>query len=350
MPIESQDYGTLPDGRTARLFTLTNANGLRARITNYGGIVVSLEVPDRKGKPADIVLGKDDLQAYLDGHPNFGCITGRVAGRIGAGAFEIDGKPYQLPLNQPPNCLHGGPEGYDKILWDAEVIEDDGVDKLRLRTTDPDGKNGFPGTVDCLVTYALLDDNSLAITYRAETDQTTPFNITNHSYFNLRGSGAGDVLGHVVRIFSDSVGAVDEDSTLTGRREPVRKGYNDYREPVALRDQAPLEVGNADIHFFLEGGRSSIPKPAAIVREPESGRVMEVFTTEPGVQFYAALSLGEEEEEIGKNGVRHQPYDALCLETQDYPDSINFPDMGGAVLRPGDPFRSATIYRFKVED
>ncbi|MFP4070155.1 MAG: aldose epimerase family protein [Opitutales bacterium] len=348
MSISSQEFGTLPDGQRASLFTLENKNGLRAAITNYGGIIVALHVPDRHGDLADVVLGKDDLQGYLDGHPYFGSITGRVAGRIRKGRFELDGELHQLPLNQPPSCLHGGDEGFDKMLWDAEII-DDGVKKLRLKYTDPEGHNHFPGTVDCTVTYALLDDNSLEIKYHATTDKATPFNLTNHSYFNLRGCGNGDVLGHSVQIFAETTAVVDEDSTLVGCREPVREDYNDFRKPVTLGELDTLEVGNADIHFFLEGGRTHLPKPAAVVREPESGRVMEVFTTEPGLQFYAGLFLDEEGPEPGKNGVLHKACDALCLETQDYPDSVNFPHMGGAILRPDEAFKSTTIYRFSSQ-
>jgi len=349
MRITSQPYGTLPDGRAVRLFTLTNANGLRAEVTNYGGILVSLHVPDRGGELGDVVLGKDSLDGYLAGHPCFGSICGRVAGRISDARFEIDGKTYPLEPtpNQNGNTLHGGPEGYHRMLWDAKIIDDSGVEKLELSLVDPDGHNGFPGTVECTVTYALLDDDSLQIHYEARTDHTTPLNLTNHSYFNLK--GRGDVLGHSVQIFADSVAATDEGSTLIGRRDPVSEGYNDYREPVVLGSLAKLDAGNADIHFFLNEGRTAEPKPAAVVKEPASGRVMEVLTTEPGVQFYAGLSIADEGSEIGKNGVSHKPCDGLCLETQDYANSVNHPDMGGAVLRPGETFKSTTIFRFSTE-
>lgn len=348
MSITSKPYGKLPDGSDVELYTLTNANGLRAEVTNYGGILVALHVPDREGTLGDVVLGKDALDGYLAGHPCFGAICGRVAGRISGARFEIDGTSYKLEANDNGNSLHSGPEGFHTMLWDAAVIEDFGVEKLRLRLTDPDGHNGFPGTVRCTVTYALLDDDSLQIHYEATTDQSTPFNPTNHSYFNLRGSG--DVLDHSLRIFADSVATVDANSTLIGRRDPVVPGYNDYREPVRLRDREKLEVGNADIHFFLDEGRTTLPKPAATVTEPTTGRVMEVLTTEPGVQFYAGLSLAEEGPEPGKNGVSHQPLDGLCLETQDYANSVNHPELGGAVLCPGETFKSTTLFRFSVAE
>ena len=346
MTITSKPYGSLPCGRTASLYTLKNSNGLTAQITNYGGIIVSLEIPDRKGHTADILLGKDSLQGYVDGHPHFACITGRVAGRIGGASFELEGQTYQLEANNGPNALHGGSQGFHQILWDAEMVEQDGTSKLKLSTTEPDGSNGFPGTVNCQVTYALLDDNSLEISYSASTDRATPFNITNHAYFNLAGEGSGDVLDHEVQIFSSAIAAVDENSTLIGVREAVRAGFNDYRTPVRLSSLEELVVSNADIHFFLEGGRTQAPRLAATVKEPASGRVMEVLTTEPGVQFYAGLCLGGEP---GKNGHRYADCDGLCFETQDYADTIHFPDMGAAVLQAGEHFTSTTIYRFSIE-
>jgi aldose 1-epimerase len=348
MSITKSSYGTLPTGEAVSLFTLKNKNGLSATITNYGGIIVSLNVPDREGNFSDIVLGKDSLKDYLAGHPNFGCITGRVAGRISYGKFELEGQSYQLAITQAPNCLHGGEIGYDKLLWNAEVVNAEGIEKLRLSVIDPEGSNLFPGTVKCSVTYALLDDNTLEISYQATTDKSTPFNPTNHSYFNLKGSKNGDVLGHSMQIFADSVATVDENSTLIGRRDPVIAGHNDYRKPVVLKDLPKLVVDNADIHFFVDGGRTAEPKPAAVVKEPETGRVMEVLTTEPGVQFYAGLCLSDDAPEVGKNGTIYGPCSGFCLETQDYPDSVNFPEMGGAILKSGDTYRSTTLYRFSV--
>ncbi len=344
MSIQKTDFGTLSSGENVDLYVLTNSNGLSAKITNYGGIIVELNVPDRDGKLADILLGKDSLDDYLAGHPYFACITGRVAGRIAGASFELEGATYPLLANNGPNNLHGGPEGFDTILWDASIVVVDGIEKLRLSTTDPDGNNGFPGTIECSVTYALLEDDSLEITYEATTTKTTPFNITNHAYFNLRGQGNGDVLDHQFQIFADTVASVDEDSTLIGRRDPVTAGFNDFRQPVRLGDQGELVIGNADIHFFVDGGRTEQPKPAATVYEPESGRVMEVLSTEPGVQFYAGLFL----DEPGKGGVTYSKSTGFCLETQDYADSVHFPDMGGAILRPGDTFKSTTHFKFST--
>lgn len=346
MSITPELYGTLPDGREVQRFTLENANGLKACVMTFGATLTELHTPDREGSFADVVLGKDSLEAYVAGHPCFGSTCGRVAGRIGGASFEIDGKTYPLVANNGPNCLHGGDEGFNLLLWEASIIEEKGIEKLRLTLSDPDGHNGFLGTLESIVTYALLDDDSLEIQYEAHTDQTTPLNLTNHSYFNL--SGTGSVLEHELQIFADSVASVDESCTLLGRRDPVVSGYNDYREAVRLGSRK-LEVGNADIHFFVDGGRTADPKPAARVVDPKSGRIMEVLTTEPGVQFYAGLSLSGGGPDSGKGGVIHQPCDGLCLETQDYADSINFPEMGGAILKAGETFKSTTLFRFSAE-
>ncbi|MGJ8638443.1 MAG: aldose epimerase family protein [Opitutaceae bacterium] len=349
MSIASLAFGTLPSGETVDLFTLKNKNGLSATITNYGGIIVSLNVPDRDGTFADVILGKDSLDSYLAGHPHFACITGRVAGRIAEARFEIDGERYRLVANNNGNCLHGGLKGFDKILWDASIVEQNGIEKLRLSTTDPDGSNGFPGTVDVVVTYALLDDDSLEITYQATTDKTTPLNLTNHAYFNLGGHDNGDVLQHSVQIFGDSVATTDQNATLIGRRDALVDGYNDYRKPVVLKDLDVLDAGNADIHFFLPDGRTETPKLAATVVDTVSGRKLEVLTTEPGVQFYAGLSLSVDAPEIGKNGAIYAPANGFCLETQDYANSINHPDVGNAILKAGDTYASTTLFKFSAE-
>jgi len=349
MSITSQSYGTLPDGREVRLYTLTNSNGLSVEVMDYGAILVSLFVPDNKGNMGDVVLGKDSLKDYLAGHPYFGSTCGRVAGRIGGARFDIGEKTYQLEPTegQYGNSLHGGPEGFNSRLWNAQVINDDGVEKLKLSITDPDGHNGYPGTLNCSVTYAMLEDDSLQIEYEATCDQISPFNPTNHSYFNLR--GGGDVLAHSIQIFADSVAITDEHSTLIGRRDPVQSGYNDFQKPVCLGNLDKLDAGNADIYYFLNQGRTATPKIAAIVSEPTSRRVMQVLTTEPGVQFYAGLFLSADGPDIGKGGVRHERNHAFCLETQDYADSINYPEMGNAIIRPGEAYNSTTMFRFSTD-
>lgn len=346
MSIQTQAFGNLPSGEAVELFTLRNENGLYATITNYGGIIVALSVPDKNGNFADVMLGKDSLDDYLSGHPHFACITGRVAGRIANAQFTVDSENYHLVANNNGNCLHGGLKGFDKILWQANIINDHGIEKLRLSTTDPDGSNGFPGNIDVTVTYSLLDNNTLEITYLANSDKTTPLNLTNHAYINLGGHDSGDVLNHSVEILSDSVATTDQNATLLGRRDAVKQGYNDFRQPVVLKELDVLDSGNADIHYFLNEGRTKLPKLAAIVVDTQSGRKLEVLTTEPGVQFYAGLSLSEDGPEIGKNGAVYPPVSGFCMETQDYANSINHPDMGDAVLKAGDTYTSTTLFRF----
>ena len=343
MAIETSDYGSLKGGTKAKLFTLSNSNGLCAKISNYGGIITELHVPDRAGILADIALGKDSLDDYIDGHPYFGCITGRVAGRISGANFKLDGASYSLINNDGPNCLHGGQVGYDKVLWNASIIDCDGIKKLLLSFSDLDGNNGFPGRIDCTVTYALLADNSLEITYNAVTTKSTPFNITNHSYFNLCGAGNGDILGHQIQIFASSVASTDANGTLLGRFDEVVDGYNDFRQPVTLSERE-LDAGNADIHYCLDAGRSQCIQQAAHVYEPQSGRQMDVYTTQPGVQFYAGLVL----DDSGKNGIHYKKNWGFALETQDYADSVNYPQMGGAMLHPGNAFQSKTLYKFSA--
>ena len=349
MSIKASEFGKMPDGTAVSCHTLSNKHGVTAEILSLGGIVRALRVPDRNGRFADVVLGKDTLDEYLAGHPHFGCITGRTAGRITGATFSIDGERYTVDANEGANCLHGGGESFAKMVWTASVVEDSGVEKLRLSLRDPDGHNGFPGNVDCAVTYALYDDNTFEIHYAATTDQPTPLNLTNHSYFNLAGAGSRDVLGHEVTVFADAIAPSREDQSLTGEKAPVRAGHNDFRKPVRLADLAALDTANADTHYFLPEGRTPHPKQAAAARDPESGRRMEVFTTEPGVQFYAGLLLEKNGPVSGKDGASYRRCHGLCFETQDYPDAVNHPDLGDAVLRPGETRTSTTLFRFKTD-
>jgi len=339
-------YGTLPSGEQVDLFTLTNKQGMTVEIINYGGIITKILAPDREGQFADIVLGKPDLAGYVAGHPYFGAIVGRVAGRISYGRFSLEGKDYQLAVNDEPNHLHGGDVGFDKKLWQAEIIEDPKQPKLRLTATSPEGEEGYPGEVCLEVVYWLDEDNGLHIRYQAETDKTTPFNITNHSYFNLKGQGVGKITDHSVQVLGDQVATTDDELTLNGQRVPVQAGFNDYREPVLLSTREKLEPGNADIFYFMPDGRVDKPRLVARVSEASTGRVLETYTTEPGVQFYAGISLSVKGPDTGKAGQVHGLHEGFCLETQDYPDSVNYPDMGNAILRPGQRYSSETIYRF----
>ena len=350
MQISKQNYGTLKDGRDVHIFTLVNQQKQKVQITNYGGIIVSFEVLDNEGQFTDIVLGKASLSDYEKGHPCFGALTGRVAGRISNAQFEIDGESYQLDANNGPNCLHGGIDGWHLQLWDANIIYENGIEKLHLSYTDPDGQNNFPGTVSAEVTYALLENNALEITYRAYTDQATPFNPTNHCYFNLAGesTGASTLLDHIVQIDATATAKTSDDMTLVGEKSELIEKLNDLRNPIRIGDLSELSSKNADSHYFLKGGRTQLPRHVATISHPQSKRVFKLWTTEPGVQFYTATNLSTEGPDIGKDHKAYETFGAFCLETQDYPDSIHYPSMGSAILRPGSNFYSRTLFQIET--
>lgn len=353
MKISKNKYGTLKDGRDIFIFTLVNKHKLKTEIINYGGIIVSLSVPNKEANLTDIVLGKASLAEYEKGHPYFGSLTGRVAGRIGNAKFEIDGQTYKLEANNGPNCLHGGIDGWHLQVWDANIICEDGMEKLHLSYTDPDGHNNFPGTIFAEVTYALLDNNALEITYRANTDKATPFNPTNHCYFNLAGesSGARTLLDHTVQIDANAIAKTNEDMTLVGKKANLIEGFNDLRKTVRIGDLSELSYKNVDSHYFLNGGRTQVPRHVATVSHPTSKRILKLWTTEPGVQFYAAINLSTDILDLGKNHKAYETKGAFCLETQDYPDSINCPSMGSAILRPKSNFYSRTLFQIEhLED
>lgn len=345
--ITSEVWGKTAAGEEVRLFTLKNASGMEARITNYGGIIVSLTAPDRDGQWADVVLGFDTLEPYLGRHPHFGCITGRYANRIGGASFVIDGVEHQVTANSGKNHIHGGPQGFDKKVWKAVV--DEAKNALVLSHASPDGTEGFPGTLDCAVIYSLGEDNALKIEYRATTDRPTVVNLTNHSYFNLGGEGSGDILGHEMRIFAESFTPTDDSLITTGEIASVLGTPLDFTQPRAIgerieADFKPLRQGKGyDHNFVLQG---SGLKPAARVREPKSGRVMEVLTTDPGVQLYTANHL---KDVPGKKGHVYAARHGFCLETQKYPDSPNKPQFPSAVLRPGQTYEHTTIFKFSAE-
>ena len=350
MQISKQNYGTLKDGREVNIFNLVNKDQLKAQITNYGGIIVNFKAPNKEGDFTDIVLGKASLAEYEKGHPCFGSLTGRVAGRIGNAQFEIDGEHYQLEANNGPNCLHGGLDGWHLQVWDANIIYDNGIEKLHLSYTDPDGHNNFPGNVTAEVTYALLENNALEITYRAHTDKATPFNPTNHCYFNLAGesTGARTLLDHIVQIDATATAKTTEEMTLVGEKSELIKGFNDLRNPIRIGDLSELNNRNVDSHYFLKGGRTQLPRLVATVSHPQSKRIFKLWTTEPGVQFYTAINLSTEGLDLGKNHKAYETMGAFCLETQDYPDSIHYPSMGSAILRPESNFYSRTLFQIET--
>jgi len=333
-------FGKLPSGRAAGLFTLTNARGLVAKISNYGTILTELRVPDRKGRLDDVVCGFDNLGQYLRGHPYFGCTVGRVANRIAGGKFVLDGKVYSLALNNGPNALHGGIKGFDKVVWRATPLRGATV---RFDYTSADGEEGYPGKLAVTVIMKLTDENALLIDYTATTTKPTPINLTNHSYFNL--AGQGDIKDHRLMIAADFYTPKNPAGVPTGEVRPVKGTPLDFTRPTAVGARfAKLggEPQGYDHNFMLRGDAANSDEPAFCARvvEPKSGRVMEMFTTEPAVQLYTANGLNGSL--VGKGGVPYIRHGALCLEAQHVPNSINIPHFQNTVLRPGETYHQLT--------
>ena len=343
----TEPFGQTPDGRQVDSYTLANARGVRAKIINYGAILVSLEVPDRKGNLADVVLGYDSLGEYLDRGGLFGAVVGRFANRIGGAKFTLDGVKYELAANNRPNHIHGGKTGFAKVLWRlADLKADDDQASVKLSYVSQDGEEGYPGNLACSVTYTLTDENELKITYEAETDKPTVLNLTNHSYFNLAGHGAGDVLGHVLMLSADKYTVFDDALIPTGEIRSVKGTPFDFTKPTPVGTRIGEVGAGYDQNYVLNGGSDS-PALCATVFEPASGRVMEVRTTEPGVQLYTGNWLNATV--TGKAGKVYGKHGGLCLETQHFPDSPNKPDFPSVVLRPGQRFTSVTVFKFSTQ-
>lgn len=348
MKLESKVFGRTPEGTEVRIYTLSNTKGMTVKITEYGAIITELWVPDRNGKPGDVVLGFDNLDRYLKGHPFFGAIAGRVANRIAKGKFTLDGKEYTLAVNNGPNHLHGGLKGFDKKVWKSRPLR--GLSRevaVELTYISPDGEEGYPGTLTAKVTYTLTDDNELRIDYEATTDKPTIVNLTNHSYFNLAESGS--VLDHILMINADRYTAADDTLIPTGELAPVKGTGLDFTQPRRIGDRIADYMSFAkgyDHNFVLNSGGKAMAM-AARVSEPKSGRVMEVWTTEPGVQLYCGNHLDGSLTGVG--GVVYKQHTGFCLETQHFPDSINKPSFPSVVLRPGQTFKSTTAFRFAAK-
>ena len=348
-------FGRLADGKPADLFTLTNARGIEVRLTSYGGIITSLRTPDRSGRFDDIALGYDSLSGYLRDTPYFGAIVGRYGNRIARGRFTIDGTTYRLAINNGPNTLHGGLRGFDKVVWNAEPFRNAGGVGVVLEYTSADMEEGYPGTLRTRVTYTLTDDNRLIVDYLATSDKPTPINLTQHSYWNLAGDGTRDILGHELTIIADSMTPVDSTLIPTGEITPVAGTPFDFRTsmPIGLRiDQRQNTQirygGGYDHNFVLNRGRATPDSllHAARVFEPTTGRTLDVFTTEPGMQFYTGNFL--DGGITGKSGhIYHYRY-GLALETQHYPDSPNHPNFPSTILRPGQQYKTRTVFAFGV--
>ncbi|HEX5109596.1 MAG TPA: aldose epimerase family protein [Vicinamibacterales bacterium] len=343
-------FGKTPDGAAVDVYTLTNANGVEVRAITFGGIITSIRVPDRTGKFDDVALGFGELEPYLRNPPYFGAIIGRYANRIAKGRFVLDGRTYTLAVNNRPNHLHGGIKGFDKVVWKAEPFELANGAGLVFTHVSPDDDEGYPGTLTVKVTYTLNNDNELAFEYEASTDRGTPVNLTQHTYFNLAGEGNGDILGHVLTVHASRMTPVGPDLIPTGIASVAGTPF-DFRAPTAIgarirAGDPQIRNGNGyDHNFVLDRTRQGL-ELAARVEEPTSGRVLEVSTTEPGMQFYTGNFL--DGSLTGKSGRPYAQRTGFALETQHYPDSPNHPEFPTTVLRPGEVYRSKTVYAFKV--
>jgi aldose 1-epimerase len=351
--VQEKVFGKLSDGKSVDLYVLSNKNGMEAAITNFGATLVSLKVPDKSGKLADVVLGYRTPAEYESGTYFFGGTIGRYANRIAKGQFVLDGKTYHLPINDGPNSLHGGTPGFNKRIWTAKDVSNGGAPAVQFTYFSPDGEEGYPGNLNVEVTYTLNDDNSLQIAYTASTDKDTVINLTNHSYFNLNGEGNGDILGHELTLHADRFTPTDATAIPTGELKPVKGTPFDFNQPTAIgarinQDNQQLKFGKGyDHNWVLTAGESSTPQLAAEVYEPNSGRVLTILTTEPGIQFYSGNFLDGTVH--GKSGKPYIRRSALCLETQHFPDSPNHANFPSTVLKAGQTFKSISIYKFTTK-
>lgn len=365
---EEEPFGKVPEiavekevkGKTAKVvlrpkadvtaYTLVNKAGMRVKILTLGGIVAEIHAPDKDGKLADVALGFDSIDGYVAGHPYFGCITGRVANRVGNAAFKLDGKEYKLAANNGKHSLHGGTNGFDKMLWRPEAGVGTTGPWLKLFYVSKDGEEGYPGNLSTTVTYTLTNANELRIDYSATTDKPTPVNLTNHTYFNLAGHASGDVLGHELQLAADRYTPGDASLLPTGKIEPVKGTPFDFTTAAKIGDRIKEAKGDPvgyDLNYVHGEKRVDVPKLVATVTEPKSGRVLEVFTTEPGIQLYTGNFLDGKTK--GKGGAAYNQYGAFCLEAQFFPDSPNKSEFPSIVLKPGEEYRQTTVYKFGVK-
>ena len=348
MDIQKDSFGQTPTGEVVDLYTLTNDRQIVAKIANYGGILTTLLAPDRAGNLDDVVLGFDRLEDYFERNPFFGCLVGRYANRIGGGQFSLNGVGYTLAQNNGSNHLHGGLKGFDKVVWAAESASHSNGVSLRLSYLSVDGEENYPGNLSVTVIYTLTNQNELRLDYTATTDQPTILNLTNHSYFNL--AGTGDILGHEVMLNADHFTPVDETLITTGEIRSVAKTPMDFRQPTPIGTRIDtadeqLQFGGGYDHNWVLNNPDGSLTLAARVTEPESGRVLEVHTTQPGVQFYTGNMLPDLS---GKQGQQYRRRSGFCLETQHFPDSPNKPEFPSVVLNPGDTYAQTTVFKLDV--
>jgi len=349
--VKKEAFGKTPDGVEIDQYILTNANGMTAKIITYGAILTELDVPDRDGKLGDVVLGFDNLKDYLERNPHFGATTGRVANRIAKGKFTLDGKEYTLAVNNGPNSLHGGLKGFDKRVWKAGAKPTPNGTAVELSYVSKDGEEGYPGDLNVTVTYTLTNDNALRIDYTATTDKATPVNLTNHSYFNLAGPKSGDILGHELMIAAERYTPTDDTQIPTGEIKPVKDTPLDFTTPRRIGDRIDQfkssPGGGYDHNFVLNSGGKEEPGFAARVSEPKTGRIMEMYTTEPGVQFYTGNYL--DGKLTGRGGVVYKKHAGFCLEAQHFPDSVHHNNFPSIILKPGETYHQTTIYKFSAK-
>jgi aldose 1-epimerase len=350
MTIEREVFGKTADDREIHLYTLENKRGILARVTDYGAILTHLYLPDRQGVMKDVVLGFDELDGYLKRHPYFGATVGRVANRIAGGRFSLNGKEYTLTRNDGPNHLHGGLKGLDKVVWSATPIQGERGPSLKLSSLSADGDEGYPGNLSLRVIYTLTEAGELGIEMTATTDAPTPVNLAHHSYWNLAGHDAGAVLDHELALMAHHYTKVDEGLIPTGEIAEVLGTPYDFLRPKRIGETLPaggkVGVDGYDINFVLDGPRGEL-RTAAIARDPGSGRVMELLTTEPGVQLYTGNLLDGTLK--GKGGVAYQKHHGFCLETQNFPDAVNQRGFPPVVLAPGETYRHIVVHRFSVQ-
>ncbi len=351
--IETEPYGVLPSGEPVTLYTLTNETGMQVSVIDLGGIIVRLRTPDRDGKLDDVVLGCASLESYLKDSPYFGCITGRYCNRIANGEFTLGGTSYTLAKNNGAHHLHGGTEGFNRKLWKAAPGVKDNAPSVVLSYTSPDGEEGYPGNLTCRVVYTLTNENALRVDYHAVTDKPTVVNLTNHSYFNLAGAAkAQPILDHVLQLHASRFTPTDSEAIPTGEIQPVKGSPLDFTSPTRIGDR--IEAGHEQIRFgkgydhnYVIDGDLGTLRPAARVHEPVTGRVLEIETTDAGIQFYTGNFLDGSFE--GKDGVAYPQRSGFCLEEQKYPDSPNHPAFPSAALQPGETYSKTTVYKFSAE-
>lgn len=353
MKIEHQPFGKTEDGSAVDLYTLTNAHGMKVKITNYGGIVTSILVPDKNGKQGDVVLGHDNLEGYLKANPYFGCIVGRFGNRIARGKFTLNEKTYSLATNNDLNHLHGGIKGFDKVVWSSKEMKGKDTVGLELTYMSKDGEEGYPGNLSVKVIYTLTNENAVRIDYEATTDQPTVCNLTNHTYFNLKDAGASPILDHELMLDADYLTPVDSTLIPTGKLQPVAGTPFDFKIPTAIgarinADNEQIKFGLGYDHNLVLNGKAGELRMAGKLIETTTGRVVKVWTTEPGIQFYSGNFL--DGSITGKNGTVYHYRHGLCLETQHYPDSPNQSSFPSTVLNPGEKYQTTTVYKFLVEE